>query len=805
MKNTKIELKSILVRNPQKSMGGLEREIPGIGSNVVQWNVTSAGRAEPVFKPKYMYTPGMGERWVGEPTLAERIRLLNEINGKKDVESFEPSTTNKRLKTLISQCVQNFNEKDLSKAWKLGNQNMEEHWSQVHELILKERSHRRIKGVKGNKSPWTHIPNVEKAKIIMGNHDPSTDRKIGTTMEFTRYRNNKMNKYMKHIVKALEKNRDNPEKYWKLAEVILTRSKIFRLAAINHVYPTWYKTIKLSDLRNLIRNLEGALKTPGVPMDSKRFYVRKSNGGLRPIGAPDPTWRIILHMANNLLQWFYDPHLDPDQHAYQPGKGTGTAWRALIQDGVLAQPYVREYDLKGFFDRVKVDPIMAELHRVGVPKKWTDTFHTWHSKKPYPASWLETDEMEEYDREIEERNQRNWDSKGLPMTESQPKPWLTGRLHSISFAQGSPMAPTLSIIGKNLWVKKMKKKNPDSKFVIYADDGIVGSPRPIELEDDEELGIEIAQQKTHDVKIEGEWKRNLQFLGLLYHWQEGRITINTRSGIIMDPGKEELDMILTLRKNLMPQLMAKGQVKWIPMEKHRLNIKPPTPPLPWKAYHIKRNWKQNDGLGGFGNTTPDTWTWEGTKEGEGYFSWLPEIHPERYSGEMELRQLSETRLWDWYYSRGYNAARKEANKELGWERNSMIEHVMKNKRRLEPMWKNLINASSVANYRLMKLLSQEQKRRYLHKGNQYEIRQKIATKWTRGGSIIGPQTNHELPEEEEDINWGSSSTFSSEDFFKNLDFLSENPSEISDEVGEEGLFVTQQLADLRKMLQDKHK
>jgi len=107
----------------------------------------------------------------------------------------------------------------------------------------------------------------------------------------------------------------------------------------------------------------------------------------------------------------------------------------------------------------------------------------------------------------------------------------------------------------------MKKKNPNSKTIIYADDGIIGSTEPIEIEDDEELGIEVAQNKTHDVKLDGEWKRDLQFLGLLYHWKEGKITINTRSGIKMEPGKEELDLILTLRKNLMPQLMAKGQVK----------------------------------------------------------------------------------------------------------------------------------------------------------------------------------------------------------------------------------------------------
>jgi hypothetical protein len=35
---------------------------------------------------------------------------------------------------------------------------------------------------------------------------------------------------------------------------------------------------------------------------------------------------------------------------------------------MLSKPYLYEYDLKGFFDNVKVEPIMRELEKAGMPE-----------------------------------------------------------------------------------------------------------------------------------------------------------------------------------------------------------------------------------------------------------------------------------------------------------------------------------------------------------------------------------------------------------------------------------------------------
>lgn len=688
-------------------------------------------------KDRFVYESGRGGKWTDELTAAERMHLISEINGKNGGDSFDPLTSYKRLSDTILESLKHYDHKDISEAWRLGNDNMKAHWDEVNSLILKERAHRRVTGKEGNKSPWTKIPNVSDAKIIMGVETPGLERRIGTRMESIPYKNAKLNKYLTHQVRQLEKNRGKPT-YWVIAERLIRKSLVFRLAAINHVYPTWYKTMKYPQLLDLIRTLEAVATTPATPMSNKRFYVRKANGKLRPIGAPDPVWRIILHQTNCILEWFYEPHFGDEQHAYRPGKGSGTAWRSIIKKKILASPYVYEYDLKGFFDNVKVEPIMAELNRLGMPTRWTDAIQVWHSAKPYPASWLESDMIEEYNKEIKERNWKNWESQSdSGFIPDEHKPWLTGKLHKISFAQGSPMAPTLSIIGKELWLRRMKEKNPGSTWVIYADDGIVASPEPIELEDAPDLGIIQAREKSSYVKYESVWRHNLQFLGLNYEYVTGKIKINTRSGIQLTPSEEELRTILTMRKNMMPQLMKKGEVEnWKPLEPRSLKV---NPPLPWKAYHIHKNVKMEDGMGGFGVSMWDSWSFKKSEADEtrGYFEWMPEVRPEVYSGDIELTQLSQTRLWDWYYSRGFNAARRKTERILTWDSSStLIYGIMKRKRRYEPVLKTLLNASSVSNWRLLKMLGRERTRRRYDQDQPFKVKRGVMTLWDPKGSIL---------------------------------------------------------------------
>jgi hypothetical protein len=66
--------------------------------------------------------------------------------------------------------------------------------------------------------------------------------------------------------------------------------------------------------------------------------------------------------------------------------------------------------------------------------------------------------------------------------------------------------------------------------VFYADDGIFLSNKPIELKDDETIGIKIHPEKSGYIVEDGKILKECKFLGLKYNLKTGKIIANTRKG-----------------------------------------------------------------------------------------------------------------------------------------------------------------------------------------------------------------------------------------------------------------------------------
>jgi len=60
-----------------------------------------------------------------------------------------------------------------------------------------------------------------------------------------------------------------------------------------------------------------------------------------------------------MLALFVRPYLSDDQHGYQVGKGTLTAWASVVQK--LKEPNIYEFDLKQFFPRVNTQYLSRKL------------------------------------------------------------------------------------------------------------------------------------------------------------------------------------------------------------------------------------------------------------------------------------------------------------------------------------------------------------------------------------------------------------------------------------------------------------
>jgi len=71
-------------------------------------------------------------------------------------------------------------------------------------------------------------------------------------------------------------------------------------------------------------------------------------------------------MWQNVITQRVKPELSMNQHGFLPGRGVITAWKDIFEN-VINRDNIFEYDLKGFFDNVKLKSIEQFLLDIGTP------------------------------------------------------------------------------------------------------------------------------------------------------------------------------------------------------------------------------------------------------------------------------------------------------------------------------------------------------------------------------------------------------------------------------------------------------
>jgi len=412
-------------------------------------------------------------------------------------------------------------------------------------------------------SPFPLLANIESFKIKLGGYckfllsygmkhraklgDPHT---LGSTTVISMLVSDKglssqQQRFLRTQYKQLStyKSSGNWTAYWKKAFLLMRYSASFQIASLNAWAPSWYKTERITMVRNLFVGLDKILSGRDLNFVLRRFWIESPKGKWRSLAIPPRSWRLFLHMLNQFIMYAFEETLDKKMyHGFIYGRGCLSWWKELLSSNNLTYyDYIGELDFSSAFPNLSLSCVEKALSESGRVPSNLINFILQILKSPL-TPYTSFPSFESY---VEDAGNKAW-QKG-----------------NRSVHMGLSISPILFVIVMDWAFQRINLfSSGEIKILAYADDwSIFLTAKGLDylnticnldsFSDDlellfnsiplfKEVGLKIDSKKSGWIKHSGMWLKDYVSLGLklnifsgsgsLQGWTRGRSETPWRKG-----------------------------------------------------------------------------------------------------------------------------------------------------------------------------------------------------------------------------------------------------------------------------------